>query len=69
MSGAMSTLAFLVSARLFGLADSCLFGLEGSGALVLSFGGTGEGLGVGRDFSAGVQIGLASGGNRARLDG
>ena len=36
-------LAFLVSARLLGLVDSSLFGLRGSVALVLSFGGAGEG--------------------------
>lgn len=65
ISGGISTLAFLVSARLFGLVDSCFFGLRGSGGLVLS----GEELGAGRDFKAGAQICLAGGGKRARLDG
>lgn len=62
-------LAFLVSARLFGLVDSCRFGLAGSGALAGSFGGAGEGLGAGRAFTAGARICLFGGGRRARLDG
>lgn len=68
-SGAISRLAFLVSARLFGLLDSCLLGLVASGALALSLGGAGEGLGVGGDLSTGEGRGLAGGGRRARLDG
>lgn len=69
ISVAISILAcFLVSARLFALTDSCFFGLGGSGALVSSFKGAGEGVvyfGAGDDS----RIGLAGGGKRARLDG
>lgn len=63
-------LAFLVSARLLGLLDSSLFGLGGSGALLLGFGGTGEGLELGRDLSGGgAGLSFAGGGWRTRLDG
>lgn len=57
ISVVISILAFLVSARLFGFIDSCLFGLSvlaDSGALVLSFGVAGEGVGAGRAFGVGA---------------
>lgn len=65
----ISTLAFLVSARLFGLVSSCLTGLEGSTGLVLIFGSNGKALKSGWNFIAGVQISLTGGGKHARLDG
>lgn len=69
ISDTISMLAFLVSARLFGLLDSSLFSLEGSGCLLLFFGGTGEGLEFGRDFSGAAWFSFAGGDERTRLDG
>lgn len=69
ISDTISMLAFLVSARLFGLLDSSLFSLGGSGGLLLFFGGTGEGLEFGRDFSGAARFSFASGDERTRLDG
>lgn len=69
ISDTISMLAFLVSARLFGLLDSSLFSLEGSDGLMLFFGGTGEGLEFGRDFSGAARFSFAGGDERTRLDG
>lgn len=69
ISDTISTLAFLVSARLFGLLDSSLLSLEGSGGLLLFFGGTGEGLEFGRDFSGAARFSFAGGDECTRLDG
>lgn len=61
-------LAFLVSARLFSLLDSSLFGLDGSGGL-LFFGGTGEGLEFGSDFSGAAGFSFTGGDECTRLEG
>lgn len=65
-SDTISTLAFLVSARLFGRLDSSLLGLD---ALPLVFGGTGEGLELCRDRSGDARLSFKGGGKRPRLDG
>lgn len=69
ISDTTSTLAFLVSARLFGLLDSNLLGLDASAALPPVLGGTGGGLELGKAFSGDARLSLTGGGRRPRLDG
>lgn len=70
MSDTTSTLAFLVSARLFGLLVSSLLGLDASAGLPPVLGGTGEGLELGRAFGGGgARLSFTGGGERPRLDG
>lgn len=68
ISDTISTLAFLVSARLFGLLDSTLFGLGGSEGLPF-FGGTGEGLEFGRDLGGAAGFCFTGGDECTRLEG